>query len=110
MTRLMVALSSMTHRPSRLGRQPRLAAGLRELAHAQNIALPLGDRDHTARIEQIEYVTGLDALVISWQRHQMMHGIADRTPACIKIFSASCFSHFELLEQHAGVGVLEIVP
>jgi hypothetical protein len=45
--------------------QPRFAAGLGKLAHAQNVALPFGDRNHPARIEQVEDVTGLDALIIS---------------------------------------------
>src|SRR6266571_4659735 len=98
MTRLIVAFSSMAHRPSRLRRQPRRAAGLRKLPHPQNVALPLSDRDHAARIEQIEYVTGLDALVVGRQRHQVMLGIAGGGPASVEILAAGRFRHLELLE------------
>ncbi len=88
---------------------PRLAAGFRKLAHAQDIALPLGDRDHAARIEQIEHMAGLDALVVGRQRHQMRLALSI-FPACIEIFFARAFGHLELLEQHRGVGMLEVVP
>src|SRR5690606_37585421 len=54
-------------RPSAGGGEPGLAAGLGEFADAQDVALPLGDRDDAARIEQIEDMAGLDALVIGRQ-------------------------------------------
>ena len=37
-----------------LGLEPRRAAGLGEIAHAQDISVPLSHRDHAARVEQIE--------------------------------------------------------
>ena len=43
------------------GQQERLAAGLGEVAHAQDVALALGHRDHAARVEQVEDVARLDA-------------------------------------------------
>ncbi len=39
-------------------------AGLGKVAHPENIGLALGHRDDAPRIEQIENVRGLDALVI----------------------------------------------
>src|SRR5579883_1148575 len=49
--------------PPRLGVHPGRTAGLRKLAHAQDVALPLGDRDHAAGVKQIEGMACLDALV-----------------------------------------------
>src|SRR5690606_41148308 len=46
-----------------------LAAGLGEVAHAQDVALPLGDGDDAARVEQVEGVGGLDALIVGRQHH-----------------------------------------
>src|SRR5262249_24957717 len=54
-----------------LGLEARSAARLGELAHARNISLPLGDRDHAASVEQIEDVGGLDRLVVGGQHHQV---------------------------------------
>src|SRR3974390_705526 len=49
---------------SAFGGKPGFAAGLRHLAHPQDIALPLGNRDHSARVEQVEQGGCFDALVI----------------------------------------------
>src|SRR5258708_39573913 len=46
-----------------LSLQPGLAASFRELAHAQDVALPLGHRDDAARIEEVEDVARPDTLV-----------------------------------------------
>jgi hypothetical protein len=51
--------------------EPRGAAGPGELAHAQNIALTFRHRDHAARVEKVEGVARLDALVIGGQRHEV---------------------------------------
>src|SRR5579862_3473396 len=48
--------------------EPTLAAGLGERAHAADISGALGHRDDAARIEQIEAMACLDALVIGRQR------------------------------------------
>src|SRR3954451_6864585 len=85
-----------------LGRQPCLAAGFRQLAYAQDVALPLSDRDDAARVEQVERVARLDALVVSRQRHEVAARIARRGPAGVEISTAGAFRHAELLEQHVG--------
>src|SRR6478735_4044031 len=89
--------------------EPRRAASFRQFAHAQNIALPFGNRDHPARIQEIENVTCLDALVVGRQRHQMTFLLAVRPTGC-EIFLTGGLGHLELLEQHRSVGKLEIVP
>src|ERR1700727_2228182 len=95
--------------PSRVSMYPRLAAGFGEFAHPQNIALPLGHRDDAARVEQIESVACLDALVVGRQRHQVLFAVSAILPAGREIFLASGFRHLELLEQHLDVGMLEIM-
>src|SRR3954469_2986480 len=104
------SVSQSSSHAATFGRQPGLAAGLGEFTHAQNVALALGDRDHAAGVEQIENVAGLDALVIGRQRQPMALGIVARLAAVIEIFAAGALRHLELLEQHHGVGVFEIVP
>src|SRR5581483_9419750 len=74
--------------PPRLGVHPGLTAGFRKLAHAQDVALPLGDRDHAAGVEQIEGVACLDALVVSRQRHQVVPAVATFFPPGREIFPA----------------------
>ena len=44
-----------------VGLQESLAAGLGQIAHPQDVALPLGHRNDAARVEQVEHVAGLDA-------------------------------------------------
>src|SRR5215475_2085547 len=70
---LMATLSSRQHAPQAIRaasratpcrHQPSSAAGLRQLAHAQNVALPLGDGDDAARIQKVEDMARLDALVV----------------------------------------------
>jgi hypothetical protein len=43
--------------------------------YAQDVALPLGHRDHAARVEQVEDVARLDALVIGRQRQRWRIGL-----------------------------------
>ena len=43
---------------------PRPAGALRQVADAADIGLPLGDRDHAARLQRVEDVAGLDRLLI----------------------------------------------
>src|SRR6476620_3265338 len=89
--------------PARSPRSPALrpepgrAASFRQFAHAQNIALPFGDRDHPARIQKIENVTCLDALIIGRERHQMTFLLAVR-PTGREIFLTGGLCHLELLE------------
>jgi len=54
------------------GGEPGLAAGFRQLAHAQDVALPLRHADHAARVEQVEEVGGLDALIVGGQRQEVL--------------------------------------
>ena len=51
--------------------QPGRATCFRQFPNARDIALPFGHRDHPARVQQIEYVACLDALVVGRQRHFM---------------------------------------
>ena len=93
-------------RAAALGPEPGRAAGLGELAHAQDVALALGHRDHAAGVEQVEDVARLDALVVGRQRHEVaLAGVAG-----LEILAAGGFRVAEVAEQHLGVGVLEIVP
>ena len=50
--------------PAGIGFQERVSARLGQRADTANVCLPLGHRDHTARIEQVEQVACLDALVV----------------------------------------------
>ena len=81
-----------------LAGEPAFAAGFGKGAHAADIGLALGDRDHAARIEQIEAVAGLDALVIGRQGEL---GVEQRLALLLGIL--------EMAQQHLGVGVLEIM-
>src|SRR5579864_4250875 len=56
------------HPRSRLAGQPRLAAALRQLAHPEDIGGALGHADDAARVQEIEHMAGLDALVVGRQR------------------------------------------
>src|SRR5215472_9762470 len=89
------------------GLEPGFAAGAGQIAHPQDVALPLGHRYDAARIEQVEQVARLDALVIGRQRHQVARALA--VPAGIEVFAACGLRHAELLEQYVGVGKFEIV-
>jgi hypothetical protein len=44
--------------------QPRHAAGLRQFAHAQDVALAFGHGENAARVEQVEDVGRLRARVV----------------------------------------------
>ena len=75
----------------------RLTGADREIAHPANIGLAFGDRDHAARLEQVEDMTGLDRLVIGRQRQ-------------LGLDTGFAFGRriLEPLEQGFGIGVLEI--
>src|SRR3546814_17546359 len=63
--------SARRSRPARrLGRYPGLAAGLGEGTHAADVGLALGHRDDPARVEQVEGMARLHALVIGGPRHR----------------------------------------
>src|SRR5207247_7579666 len=87
--------------PRRPPSRARLRPSLGELAHAQNVALPLGHRDHAAGIEQIEHVARLDALVIRGQRHAVAARVALGRPAGVQILAAGGLRPAGLLEQAA---------
>src|SRR5271167_1362897 len=80
-----------------LTRQPGFAASLGERAHAADIGGALGDRDHAARIEQIEQMARLDALVVGRQRQR-----SGEQKLALGLGVA------EVAQQHLGVGMLEI--
>ena len=48
--------------------QPRLTTALGQGPHATNIRRPLGDGDHTARIEQVKAMAGLNRLIVGGKR------------------------------------------
>ena len=54
--------------PSGFTRQPGLGAATRQRTHPADIGRALGHADHAARVEQVEQVAGLDALVVGRQR------------------------------------------
>src|SRR5262245_23804230 len=69
-------------RPAPFGLQPGRAAGLGEVAHAQDVALALGHRDDAAGVEQVEDMARLDALVVGRERQLVALVVgAGRRPA-----------------------------
>ena len=58
------------------GAQPGLGAGLGQRAHAADVGGALGHADHAARVEQVEQVAGLQALVVGRQRQRRAPGSA----------------------------------
>src|SRR5580704_14292411 len=64
-----------TSSPAALCLQPGDAASLGEIAHAKNIALPLGHRDNPARVKEVENMRRLDALIVGWKRHHMARAL-----------------------------------
>src|SRR5260221_1596064 len=48
--------------------QPGAARGLRQVTHAADISLPLGDADHAAGLQRVEHVARLDRLLIGRDR------------------------------------------
>src|SRR5262245_11131937 len=97
-------------RPASLSLQPGRAAGLREVAHAQDVALPLGHGDDAAGVEQIEDVGRLDALVVGRQRQLVALVVGTRRRlAGLQRRLALLLSVLEVLQQRARVGVLEVV-
>src|SRR5258706_9229139 len=94
-----------------LGLQPSRAAGLGKIADAKDVALPFGDRNHSARIEQIEDVARLDALIVGGQHLEMALDVRARFRlAGRKQRLALLLGVTEALKQHGGIGKLEIVP
>ena len=75
--------------------EPTLAARLGESADAGDIGGALGHRDDTARVEQVESVAGLDALIIGRQRQE-------RVAAQERL--AFGFGIGEVAQQRIGVG------
>src|SRR5437868_9167962 len=53
------------------GCEPGRTAGFRQFTYAQNVTLTFGDRDHAARIQKIEHMACLDALIVGGERHQV---------------------------------------
>ena len=96
---------------ARVGLQERLAAGLGQIAHPQDVALPLGHRDDAARVEQVEHVAGLDRLVVGRQHHLCsgLLALAAGAPASSSaLHSASASS--KCRSSIRGIGEFEIVP
>src|SRR5262245_36259940 len=88
-----------------LGLEPCGASRLGEVAHAQDMGLPLRHRDHAARIEQVEDMRGLDRLVVSGKREDMARALV----AFREQRLALGLGVAEMLEQEFRVGLLEIV-
>ena len=98
-TRALTALSRAPRGVGALaGCEPGFAAGFGEGSHASDIGGAFGHRNHAARIEQIEIVARLQALVIGGQRE------ARREQAFAFLLRVG-----EMAEQNLGVGMLEIV-
>src|SRR3546814_10752232 len=88
---------------SDLGRYPGLAAGLGEGTHAADVGLALGHRDDPARVEQVEGMARLHALVIGGQRHRpplVVGELQDRLALRLGVL--------EVPDQDIGRGDLEI--
>ncbi len=58
----------LTSPPATAHSAPGFAAAVGQIAHAQDIGLALRHRYQAARVQQVEDMRGLDALVIGWQR------------------------------------------
>src|SRR5215468_317936 len=104
----MAETSGCLLRATTFGGEPGLTARFCQFAHAQDVALSFGNRNYATRIEEIEYVARLDALVVGGKRHEMTLLLAVG-PTSGEIFLASSLCHLELLEQHRGVCDLKIV-
>src|ERR1700730_1220455 len=91
--------------PAALCLEPSDAACLGEIAHAKNSALPLGHRNHPARVEQIENMRRLDALIVGWQRQQMAIALVSAGEER----AARGFRILEMLEQNGGIRGFEII-
>src|SRR5262249_31476298 len=101
---------TMTLSPPSCRGQPRRAAGFRTLPNAQDVALTLRHRNDAARIEQIEDVTGLNALVIGWQRQLVMLVVGSGLRrAGLQQRLALHFGVAEVSMQDLGVGKFEVV-
>src|SRR5450631_1780597 len=87
------------------GLEPRRATGLGEIANFQNVTLPLGHRDNPARVEKVEDVRGLDALVVGGQHHPFPIAVS----AGLQQGPAFCFRVLEMLDQDASIRAFEIV-
>src|SRR5581483_4876907 len=60
-------------------RQVELRAVVREAPHPKDVSLPLGDADRAARIEQVEGVRALQAVVVGGKRQLLL----DQAPALL---------------------------
>src|SRR5439155_20349668 len=67
--------AELSSQPARLRLQEGLPASLRQVAHPQDVALALGDGNHAARIEQVEDMACLDALVVGREHHPVYRQI-----------------------------------
>src|SRR5580704_3929869 len=84
--------------------EPRRAAAASEFAHSQDIALALGYRYRAARVEQVEDMARLDALIVGRKRHKV--AFAGRAP--LEQRHAFRFGVPKMLEENVGVGVFEV--
>src|SRR5882762_9211294 len=83
---------------SSAGGEIELRAIVRELAHAQDITLPLGHADGAARVEQVEDVRALQAVVVGGQGELLL----DQGAALLLVL-------FEEAEQAVRVAGVEAV-
>ena len=82
-----------------------LASTLGFASLAKNIALPLGHRDNSARVKEVENMRRLDALIVGRQRHHMARAIV----SAHEERAARGFGVPEMPEQGLDIGRLEII-
>lgn len=85
-----------------------IGTGLGQGAHASDIGLAFSDRDHAARVQQVEDVAGLDRLIIGGVRHDDALAGFGIVVRLVKDRLALGFGLFEMAQQHLGVGHVEI--
>ena len=81
-----------------MGGHPCFAATFGHCPYPSNVGSTLRDTDHSTRIQQIEYMAGFDALIISREGKRFIQN-------CLTFG----FRIFKMLEQDFGVGMFQIV-
>src|SRR5690348_6947307 len=89
--------------------QPGFATSLGQGAYPRDIGGALGDADYAARIQKIESVAGLDALVIGGQRQFGFIFLLASARGAGEQFLALLFGFREMTEEDLGVGALKII-
>src|SRR3954465_2389213 len=87
------------------GGEIELRAVVRELAHAQDVPLALGDADRAARVEQIEGVRAFQAVVVGGQRKLA----PDQCPALLLVLVEQPEQAFGIAGMEAVLALLPLV-